>query len=152
MTKRVCEPAGMGDTSFLRSDELPGRTAVGYLDSDGPRSNIFHLPVRGSGDGGIHTTLADVHSLWRSLLAGEIVPKKWVTEMLRPRSQSSEDAERYGLGFWLHASTDAAMLEGMDTGVFFRTVHDPGKAITHTVISNTTDGAWPVTELLEQID
>ncbi|MFN2486967.1 MAG: hypothetical protein ABR609_10255 [Acidimicrobiia bacterium] len=63
--------------------------------------------------------------------------------MLRPRSQSS-DAERYGLGFWLHASTDVAMLEGMDTGVFFRTVHDPGKAITHTVISNTTDGAWPV--------
>ena len=30
--QRVCEPAGMRDTAFLRSDELPGRTALGYLD------------------------------------------------------------------------------------------------------------------------
>ena len=29
---RVCERAGMRDTAFLRSDELPARTARGYLD------------------------------------------------------------------------------------------------------------------------
>ena len=29
--ERVCIPAGMTDTEFLRSDELPGRTALGYL-------------------------------------------------------------------------------------------------------------------------
>ena len=29
--ERVCAPAGMGDTAFLRSDDLPGRAAVGYL-------------------------------------------------------------------------------------------------------------------------
>ena len=44
--KRVTGPAGMVDTEFLRSDELPGRTALGYLD-DGPRSNV--LPSPGSG-------------------------------------------------------------------------------------------------------
>ena len=33
--ERVCEPAGMHDTAFLRSDELPGRTAIGYLELDG---------------------------------------------------------------------------------------------------------------------
>ena len=43
----VCEPAGMGDTAFLRSDELPGRAALGYLSVDGPRTNVLHLPVRG---------------------------------------------------------------------------------------------------------
>src|SRR6266536_1598000 len=32
---RVCEPAGMGATEFLRSDELPGRAALGYLTNDG---------------------------------------------------------------------------------------------------------------------
>ena len=59
--ERVCEPAGMHDTAFLRSDELPGRTAIGYLDLEGAsRSNIFHLPVRGTGDGGIYTTAADL--------------------------------------------------------------------------------------------
>ena len=33
--ERVCAPAGMRDTAFLRSDEPPGRTALGYLDAHG---------------------------------------------------------------------------------------------------------------------
>jgi CubicO group peptidase (beta-lactamase class C family) len=64
VVQRVCEPAGMVDTEFLRSDELPGRASLGYLAEDGPRTNVFHLPVRGSGDGGIYTTAADVSALW----------------------------------------------------------------------------------------
>ena len=52
----------MRDTAFFRSDALPGRAALGYL-ADG-RTNVFHLPVRGSGDGGIYTTLDDVDRLW----------------------------------------------------------------------------------------
>ncbi len=50
----VCEPAGMVDTAILRSDELPGRAARGYLSADGLRTNVFHLPVLGNGDGGIY--------------------------------------------------------------------------------------------------
>ena len=53
VAERVCKPAGMIDTAFLRTDELPGRAAMGYLEVDGVwRSNVFHLPVRGNGDGG----------------------------------------------------------------------------------------------------
>lgn len=29
VARRVCRPAGMADTEFLRSDELPGRVALG---------------------------------------------------------------------------------------------------------------------------
>src|SRR5262249_36530640 len=64
--ERVCEPAGMRDTEFLRSDELPGRAAVGYLEADGLRTNVLHLPVRGSGDGGIYSTAADFSAFWRA--------------------------------------------------------------------------------------
>ena len=60
--EHVCRPAGMTATAFLRSDSLPGTAAVGYLE-DG-RTNVFHLPVRGSGDGGIYTTLDDVDRFW----------------------------------------------------------------------------------------
>jgi CubicO group peptidase (beta-lactamase class C family) len=67
LQQRVCEAAGMVDTAFLRSDELPGRAALGYLAEDGPRTNVFHLPVRGSGDGGIYTTASDVSALWTAL-------------------------------------------------------------------------------------
>ena len=62
VTERVCEPAGMSATAFLRSDELPGDAALGYLHREGLRTNVFHLPVRGSGDGGISTAIGDVHA------------------------------------------------------------------------------------------
>jgi CubicO group peptidase (beta-lactamase class C family) len=146
--RRVCGPAGMGDTEFLGSDELPGRAAIGYLAVDGSRTNVFHLPVRGSGDGGIYSTAADVSSLWSAFFAGRIVSTDWVAEMVRPRSVDRRDWSRYGLGFWLHASRDIVMLEGSDAGVSFRSVHDPASTTTHTVISNTSDGAWPIADLL----
>jgi CubicO group peptidase (beta-lactamase class C family) len=151
--RRVCEPAGMDDTAFLRSDELPGRAALGYLSIDGTwRTNVFHLPVRGNGDGGIYSTVADISSLWRAFFAGRIVATDWVSEMVRARSDvpSESESRRYGLGFWLHASTEGVMLVGSDAGVSFRTVHDPCSSITHTVISNTSQGAWPVTRFLDE--
>ena len=149
VVQRVCAPAALNDTAFLRSDELPPRAAVGYLELDGVwRSNVFHLPVRGSGDGGIYTTAADVRALWTALFAGAIVSLNWVKELVRPRSQAPSEQKRYGLGFWLDPATSAVILEGMDAGVSFYSTHDPDSEITHTVISNTTGGAWPVARLL----
>ena len=149
--RRVCEPAGLRDTEFLRSDELPGRTALGYLELDGvSRTNVFHLPVRGVGDGGIYTTAADVRLLWTAFFAGRIVSPEWVAEMVRPRSEGLAEGDRYGLGFWLHPTTDTVILEGGDAGVSFRSNHDPRSDLTHTVISNTTGGAWPVARFLAE--
>lgn len=146
--QRVCTPAGMNATEFLRSDELPARAAVGYLQVDeGSRTNVFHLPVRGSGDGGIYTTVADMDSFWEALLAGRIVSRELVAELTRPRSEVPP-SRRYGLGFWLGMDSDVVALEGSDAGVSFRSVHDPVRRLTHTVISNTSDGAWPIARLL----
>ena len=148
VVQRVCVPAGMADTAFLRSDELPGRAAMGYIDIDGVwRSNVFHLPVRGGGDGGIYTTVADIRLLWTAFIDGRIVPPEWVAEMVRPRSVIS-DKERYGLGFWLAGSGEAVRLEGCDAGVSFRSWHHPSTRLTHTVICNDMDGAWPMTKAL----
>jgi CubicO group peptidase (beta-lactamase class C family) len=152
---RVCGPAGMTDTAFLRSDELPGRAATGYLVADGPggsgQTNVFHLPVLGSGDGGIYTTVADFSALWRALFAGQIVAPGWVAGMVRPHSDVPSESMRYGLGFWLHQTGPAVLLVGSDAGVSFRSVHDPTTHLTHTVISNTTDGAWPLTRRLGEL-
>jgi len=147
---RVCTPAGMGATAFLRLDALPARAATGYVD-DGSHTNESRLAVVGSGDGGIFSTAADIAALWRAFIAGRIVTHEWVSEMLRPRSDVPSVKMRYGLGFWLHATQDVVMLEGCDAGVSFRSVHDPAAALTHTVISNTTDGAWPITRHLDEL-
>lgn len=147
--ERVTEPAGMVDTAFLRSDEPDGRTALGYLGSAGLRTNVMHLPVVGTGDGGIYSTAADIHALWTALHTGRIVPDAWVAEMLRPHSDVPNEKMRYGLGFWLHATRDIALLNGFDPGVSFRTCHDPVQGLTCTVVSNTASGAWPVARALE---
>jgi CubicO group peptidase (beta-lactamase class C family) len=144
----VCEPAGMVDTTFLRSDELPGRAALGYLSVDGPRTNVFHLPVLGNGDGGIYSTAADFSTFWDSLFAGRIVSPERVAEMVRPHSELPQGSRRCGLGFDLHATGDAVWLEGYDAGVSFTSLHQPSSSTTYTVISNWTEGAWPVVRLL----
>jgi CubicO group peptidase (beta-lactamase class C family) len=147
VAQRVCQPAGLTRTGFLRTDELPGDVALGYVTMDGVvRSNVFHLPVRGSGDGGIFTTLDDVSALWRALDAGAIVPPAVVSEMTRVRSVDGDRA--YGLGFWRHPTRDVVWLEGYDAGVSFRAVHDRERRVGHTVIGNTTEGAWPVSRML----
>jgi CubicO group peptidase (beta-lactamase class C family) len=150
---RVCRPAGLRDTEFLRSDELPERTAVGYLPIEGlSRTNVFHLPVRGNGDGGCYTTVADVSAFWRALFAGRIVSDAWVAEMTRPRSDiPAEKGRRYGLGFWLHRSRETVLLVGYDAGVSFRSAHDPTSSVTYTVISNSSDGAEPVARRLDEL-
>ena len=149
--QRVCRPAGMIDTEFLRSDELPGRAAIGYLDDDGLRSNVLHLPVRGNGDGGIYTTAADVHALWDALFAGRIVSLDTVAGMVRPHSDVPEESMRYGLGFWLYDSTGAVSLHGFDAGVGFVSTHDRDGRFTYTVLSNQTRGAWRVSQRLDKL-
>jgi CubicO group peptidase (beta-lactamase class C family) len=151
LVRRVCEPGGMKDTAFLRSDELPGRAAIGYLDPEGMRTNVLHLPVRGSGDGGIYSTAADISSLWTAMFAGRIVSADLVAQMVRARSDVPSQSARYGLGFWLHQTRDVVWLSGYDAGASFRSVHDPGERVTHTVLSNTTEGAWPLTEALDEL-
>ena len=146
---RVCEPAGLVDTAFLRSDELPGRAARGYLWRDGLRTNVFHLPVLGNGDGGIYSTAADLSAFWSSLFAGRIVSLEQVAEMVRPLSDWPEENRRYGLGFHLAPTGDGVWLEGYDAGVSFASLHKPSSALTCTVISNWSRGAWTIFKLLD---
>jgi CubicO group peptidase (beta-lactamase class C family) len=146
----VCGPAGMVDTAFLRSDELPGRAARGYLAVDGLRTNVLHLPVVGSGDGGIYTTAADVSRFWEALFAGRVVRPESVAELVRPRHDWPEERRRYGLGIHLQATGDGVFMEGYDAGVSFVSSHRPSTRLTYTVASNWSDGAWPVVTALNE--
>jgi CubicO group peptidase (beta-lactamase class C family) len=147
---RVCRPAGMVDTAFLRSDEPAGGVALGYL-GDGLRTNLLHLPVLGSGDGGAVTTAADLVAFWTALFQGRIVPPARVAELVRPHSVSPDGRSGYGLGFWLVPGSPVVLLEGYDAGVSFRTVCDPDRQLIWSVLSNTTDGAWPVARRLSEV-
>jgi CubicO group peptidase (beta-lactamase class C family) len=149
VAERVCGPAGLTNTGFIRSDQLQPGVAIGYLSPELLRTNVFHLPVMGSGDGGIFSTAADMHSFWSSLFEGRIVSRDSVVRMTTPFSDVPDEHQRYGLGFWLAETGPVVNLVGCDAGVSFRSVCDPTTMVTHTVLSNTSDGAWPMTKALD---
>ncbi|HEU5483369.1 MAG TPA: serine hydrolase domain-containing protein [Microlunatus sp.] len=141
--QQVIARAGLSRTSFLRSDDLPGDAALGYMFDDGNRTNVLHLPVRGNGDGGLYSTVDDLHTFWRSLVAGRIVSPELVHTMITPRHLSDEGL-RYGLGCYLHPTGPALLIEGYDAGVSMRSIHDPETETTATVLANSSEGAWHV--------
>lgn len=150
---QVCARAGLTSTSYLRSDDLPGDAALGYLFDEGNRTNLLHLPVRGNGDGGIYSTVDDLHRFWSALLAGSIVGDELVQTMITPRHDVPAEGLRYGLGCWLHPSGPAVLVEGYDAGVSMRSIHDPASRTTATVLANSSEGAWNLAEkLLELFD
>lgn len=149
--ERVFRPAGLAATAFLRSDQLPGSAAIGYVeDATGWRTNHFHLPIRGSGDGGAFSTVGDISAFWESLYAGKIVSRALVEEMTRAQNDVPP-ASRYGAGFWLRHDRDTVMLEGSDAGVSFRTAYDPPSELLYTVMANSSAGAWPIVEALDEM-
>lgn len=146
----VCSPAGMVDTGFLRSDALPGRAARGYVEAEGQwRTNVFHLPVIATGDGGAYTTTADMARFWTALISGRIVRSETLADMRTARSEPDPGESRcYGLGFWLEADSPQITMSGADAGASFWSSHHPERDTTTTVISTTIDGAWPLVEIV----
>lgn len=140
--ERVFEPAGMDGAAFLRSDELPADAAIGYLENG--RSNVFHLPVIGSGDGGAYATANDLVKLWQGLLGEQIVPAALVDAMTAVRQILPSGKGQYGLGFWLAADGRIVMLEGMDAGVSFQSAVHRDTGVAFVVASNTSSGVWPL--------
>lgn len=140
----VCDRAGLAGSAFLRSDDLPADAALGYLDAEGDRTNVLHLPVRGNGDGGMYFTADDLHRFWNALLDGRVVSPDTVASMIRPRFDVPSEHKRYGMGFWLGRRNSSLILEGYDAGASFRSTHIPETRTTVTVLGNSSEGAWPV--------
>ena len=88
--------------------------------------NTLHLPALGSGDA--FTTAEDLHRIGLALLDARI---------------DSRD-KRYGMGFWIHRTQPALILEGYDAGASFRSTHIIAAQTTASVLGNSSDGAWPV--------
>lgn len=144
--RRVFEPAGLRATEFLRSDDLPGGTAIGYL-RDG-RTNVFHLPVIGTGDGGAYTTGPDLLRFWSALFDGRIVGRPLVERMTAVANESSDGL--YGLGFWIGPDRTTVQLEGMDAGVSLRTGANPATGLRFALIANNSSDVWPLARIVDR--
>jgi CubicO group peptidase (beta-lactamase class C family) len=142
---RVFAKAAMPDAGFFRSDDLPANTALGYLENG--RSNVFHLPVIGMGDGGVFLTLDDTTAFWDALLTGSIVSHERVAAMTTEVSVY-DGARSYGRGFWLGPGADHVWFEGMDAGASFQSGVYRDADVRYSVLSNTSSGAWPLVKTI----
>lgn len=122
----------MTASGFARSDLLPPGTATGYKD-DG-RSNVFALPVLGSGDGGAHSTAGDIHRFWRALVDGRLVEERLVALATERATEDAGDGLGYGRGIWLE--DDTLVMAGGDHGVAFTSRHDRATGTTVSALAN----------------
>jgi hypothetical protein len=90
----------------------------------------------------------DVATLWQAFWGGQILSKELVDMYARPQVKvEAEDGISYGHGLWIRENADGRREEyfvGCDAGVSFWSSIDRQKELQITVISNTTDGAWPI--------
>lgn len=141
----VFKRAAMHHAGFFRTDDLPANTALGYLTNG--RSNVFHLPVIGMGDGGAFATLDDTTAFWDAFLTGGIVSLESVAAMTAEVSVY-DDSRSYGRGFYLDPGGDHVWFEGMDAGVSFQSGVFREADVRYSVLSNTSSGAWPLVKTI----
>ena len=154
----VFEPAGMVDSGYFATDELPERTAYAYIKNpDGTwRTNFFAVPIVGAPDGGAYTTGPDMARFWRALTGGRLLKPETTEVQLEARTATSLKPPHghYGLGVWIDRREDVTrkfFVEGSDPGVAMRSAVYPDQDITLTLLGNTGAALWPLYRRLETI-
>jgi CubicO group peptidase (beta-lactamase class C family) len=148
----IFKPIGMNQSGYFAMNKLPEKTALGYVEeAAGWRTNIFNLPIVGASDGGAFTTVQDIRTLWKAFWSYEILPKALVEISAQPYARAKTQGEHtyYGHGLWIcedEGQNREIYITGCDAGVSFKSIVNHANELQVTVISNTTDGAWPVLE------
>lgn len=146
----IFQAIGMNQSGYFALNKLPEKTALGYVEeAAGWRTNVFNLPIVGASDGGAFTTVQDITTLWKAFWSYEILPKALVEIYAQPYVQAETEGEYiwYGHGLWIDEDAGRnreVYITGCDAGVSFKSSVNHGKELQVSVISNTTDGAWPV--------
>lgn len=148
--REIFQPIGMNRSGYFAMNRLPEETALGYVKEPGGwRTNIYNLPIVGASDGGAFTTVQDLAILWNAFRSNEILPKELVDLYAAPRAKAKGEGEHLysGYGLWIRDEPDGrheTFITGCDAGVSFKSSLYRDNDLRVTVISNSTDGAWPV--------
>ncbi|MFW6312660.1 MAG: serine hydrolase domain-containing protein [Spirochaetota bacterium] len=149
----VLAPACMDRSGFFALNQLPDDTALGYMElTDGSwQTNIYNLPRIGASDGGVFATADDIDRLWRAFANDAVVGPDTRRDFTTARHRLAETVS-YGRGLYLWTALDEPgwLIVGSDAGVGFDSRHVPGRNLTATVVSNTTDGHVAVRDAVRQ--
>jgi CubicO group peptidase (beta-lactamase class C family) len=151
----IFQAIGMKRSGYFAFNQLPEQTALGYIEEAGGwRTNIYNLPIVGASDGGAYTTADDLVTLWNAFWKGEIIPQELVEIYAAPfvKAETEGKDTYYGHGLWVdmeEAGQPEVHIIGGDAGVSFLSSVKRSSDLQFTVISNTSNGAWPVLRVIE---
>ncbi|MCP5094084.1 MAG: beta-lactamase family protein [Chloroflexi bacterium] len=155
INEQVLKPAGMQNSGFFAFNALPPNTANGYLETDdGYKTNIYQLPIRGSGDGGMYTNSHDMQQFWQALFNNQIVAEDYVQILCIKQTQLWNSID-YGLGIYITSSfgKKSFFITGSDGGVGFSSRFIPEMGVNINVLSNKMDGNVAVIKyILEKME
>jgi CubicO group peptidase (beta-lactamase class C family) len=138
MREHVLHAAGMHSSGFYAFNDLPENTANGYYE-DRRTTNIYQLPLRGGGDGGMFTTTENLRSFWDSLFSYRILSEELTKIYLRTQ-HAFNDKMGYGCGIYKRLDGSMFSVVGSDAGVGFDSRHIVQENLTINILSNITDG------------
>lgn len=146
LKNNIFEPCNMLDTGYYELDRLPQNCANSYI-YDEQRgeyyTNIYSVDVKGTGAGGVFTTVLDINKFWSNLLSGKLISNKMLEQMLSVHS--SNNSQYYGYGIWLNNLADNTYIpyfQGCDPGVSFISSYDTVNNTCITAVSNFGNNVW----------
>jgi CubicO group peptidase (beta-lactamase class C family) len=151
----IFKAIGMDQSGYFALNKLPPKTALGYIEeAEGWRTNVYNLPIVGASDGGAFTTVQDIATLWKAFWSYQILSKELVEIYAQPYVKAEAEGQHtyYGHGLWMcedEGRNREEYIIGCDAGVSFKSILNRGQGLQVTVLSNTTDGAWPVLRDIE---
>lgn len=119
LRKNIFERAGMTDTGFVSDEPRFPDMARGYLTSDGavvPSPRFFSGWAAGAGD--IVSTAADVNRWDDALLAGRLVPMRYVGMMRTSGKLKSGKPTGYGMGWYIDKTKNGVVTIWHNGGTF----------------------------------
>ncbi|UCG60323.1 MAG: serine hydrolase [Candidatus Zixiibacteriota bacterium] len=156
--QNVFNPAGMTDSGYFSTDQLPERTAYAYIRNlDGTwRTNFFAIPIKGGPDGGAYTTAPDMARFWNALLRGELLSEDMTSQMLEAKIVALSDptSSHYGYGVWVDqvdGKRRKVLVVGYDPGVSMKSAYYLDEGAVLTVMGNTSEALWPMYREIENI-
>jgi len=144
--EHVLKPAGMDHSGFFSFNDLPENTANGYLE-DRRTTNIYHLPLRGGGDGGMYTTTDDLRAFWDSLFANRILPAELTDTFLKTHYRFN-NTDGYGCGIYKRLDDSMFSIGGGDAGVGFDSRYIVQEKLNINIHSNITNGEDGIREVI----
>lgn len=138
----------MGRSGFYALNDLPANTANGYLE-DRRTTNIYQLPLRGGGDGGMFTTTADLRVFWDSLISNRILSPALTETFLSTHSTINGDSG-YGCGLYKRLDDSEFSVVGGDAGVGFVSRYIKKERLTINILSNITNGESDIRRIVPE--